>query len=108
VEQSLAGLLARVGWAAFTVALAGLLLLNGAAIALWVWRKDRALVQRWVAPWLAGNVLLVLVGVGVPAVTSAARLVILTVGNTVPVDIFRGAATSMGVRPADSGVRSAD
>jgi uncharacterized iron-regulated membrane protein len=108
LEQTLSALLARIGWAAFLIALGGLLLVNGTAIALWIWRKDRDLVQRWVAPWLAMNVLLVLIGVGVPAVTSAARLVVLTATDMAPLHIFGRSVSSMGAIPADSGVGSAD
>lgn len=66
--------LAGIGWTAFAWALAGLLLLNGAAALLWVMRGSRDMVQRWTSLWLAGNLLLVAVGLGVPTLTTAARL----------------------------------
>ncbi len=90
--------LGRLGWGTFVVALAGLLIVNGAAIAAWIARRDRELVRRWVAPWLAANLLIVFVGVAVPAVTSAARLAIL-LGNTgTSVTAARAIVTP---RPAD-------
>lgn len=68
--------LAAVGWTAFTWALAGLLVVNGAAAVLFVMRGNRDLVQRWTTWWLAVNLLLVAVGVGVPTITTVTRLAI--------------------------------
>lgn len=99
--------LTMIGWTAFVWALGGLFLVNGAAIAAWVWKKDRSLVQRWVAPWLAANLLLVLVGVGVPAATSAVRLVLIAVEGSPPASLLNAASRAVG-RPANPGVRLAD
>jgi hypothetical protein len=99
METSTLEWLARIGWLTFSWALAGLMLVNGAAIAAWLWRKDRLMVQRWAAPWLAANLLLVAIGVGVPALTSAGRLAILATTNSAPVSAFR--AVTAATRPAD-------
>jgi hypothetical protein len=94
MEQSVVGWLGQVGWNAFVWSLGGLLLLNGAAIALWIWRKDRDLVNRYVAPWLLANALLIMVGVGVPAVASAGRLIVLVTSNSAPGNAIRTLATT--------------
>lgn len=107
MTSDLARWLTTIGWTAFVWALAGLFLVNGAAIAAWVWKKDRTLVQRWVAPWLAANLLLVLIGVGVPAATSAVRLVLIAVEGSAPVSIMN-AASRVVSRPANPGVRQSD
>jgi hypothetical protein len=107
MTSHLAAWLASIGWTAFVWALGGLLVVNGAALAAWVWKRDRALVQLWVAPWLAANLLLVLLGVGVPAATSAVRLVLMAVEGSPPISLLNSASRLMG-RPANPGVRQAD
>ncbi|MBL0937874.1 MAG: hypothetical protein IBJ03_03205 [Gemmatimonadaceae bacterium] len=66
--------LASVGWTAFAWAFAGLLIVNGAAAILWVMQGSRETVQKWTSAWLAANLLLVTIGLGVPTLTTAARL----------------------------------
>lgn len=107
MTSNLAAWLTTIGWTAFVWALGGLLVVNGAAIAAWVWKKDRALVQQWVAPWLAANLLLVLLGVGIPAATSAVRLVLIAVDGSPPFSLLNTASRVLG-RPATPGVRQAD
>lgn len=76
MDHQLHDLLSRVGWTAFSLSLGAWLLLNGgAAMVLW-WRRDRTLVQKYTPWWLALNVLLIAIGVGVPAATAAAQLVV--------------------------------
>lgn len=77
MESSLLQWLTGIGWTAFTWALGGLLLLNGAAVTLWIVKPDRMLVQRYTSLWLAGNLLLVAIGVGVPTITAVARLAVM-------------------------------
>jgi nitrate reductase gamma subunit len=84
MQSSLMQWLASVGWTAFTWALAGLLLLNAGAVALLIRRRDRHMVQRYTSLWLAGNLLLVTVGVGIPAITAVARLALLGASTVVP------------------------
>jgi hypothetical protein len=84
MQPSLMQWLASVGWTAFTWALAGLLLLNVGAVALLILRRDRHAVQRYTSFWLAGNLLLVAVGVGIPAITAVARLALLGASTVVP------------------------
>lgn len=107
MTPDLSSWLAAIGWTAFTWSLGGLLLVNGCAIAAWLWKKDRQLVQRWVAPWLAANLFLIFVGVAVPATTSAVRLVIMAVEGNAPTTMMNAASRVVG-RPAKAGVRSAD
>ena len=93
--------LASIGWTAFTWALAGWLALNLAALLLFL-KRDRALVERYTSMWLAANLLLVAIGVGVPAITSTARLVMIGVGAIVP------AAPSLAQQTPEVRVRLAD
>ena len=80
--------LQRIGWSVFTWAFAGVLLVNGAALLAFVWKRERSLVNAWTGPVLAINIVLIAIGVGVPMVTSVARLVILGMRNPIP-GIFR-------------------
>lgn len=85
--------LAGMGWRAFTWSLAGLLLLNGAAAIAFVLQGSRGLVQRWTSVWLAGNLLLLAVGIGVPATTSTARVVVSVAQLSVPTSVWADAET---------------
>ncbi len=76
--------LGNLGWTAFAWALGALLMLNVASVALLLTRRDRELVQRYTALWLAANLLLVAIGVGVPAITAVARLTLMGIGAVVP------------------------
>lgn len=84
MQTSLLQWLANIGWAAFTWSLAGLLLLNAGAAAFMVARGTRDVVQRFTGAWLAANLLLLVVGVGIPAITAIARLTLLAVRMVVP------------------------
>ncbi len=88
--------LAGIGWRAFTWALAGLLLLNGAAAISFVLHGSRGLVQRWTSLWLAGNLLLLAMGIGVPAVTAMARLVVTVTQRAVPASVWQLGQTPAG------------
>ncbi len=94
--------LGRFGWAAFVLSFGAWLLLNTVAV-LSLWRtRDRALVQRWTGWWLALNLMLVAVGIGVPAVSAAARLVVRTMQGPLPVLDAEAAQTPIGkVRAAN-------
>ena len=76
--------LGSLGWTAFAWALGALLVLNVASLALLLTRRDRELVQRYTALWLAANLLLVAIGVGIPAITAVARLTLMGLGAVVP------------------------
>jgi hypothetical protein len=84
MQTSLLQWLANVGWTAFTWSLGGLLLLNVGAAAFMLTRGSRDVVQRFTGLWLAANLLLLAVGVGVPAITAIARLTLLAVRAVVP------------------------
>ena len=81
---SLAHWLGSLGWTAFAGALGALLVLNAASVALLLTRRDRELVQRYTALWLAVNLLLIAIGVGIPAITAVARLTLMGLGAVVP------------------------
>ncbi len=76
--------LQRIGWSAFTWALAGMLLVNVLALFAFLWKREKSLVNAWTGPILAANIVLVAIGLGVPLVTSAARLAILGMRSVVP------------------------
>lgn len=76
--------LQSIGWKTFTGALAGVLLVNGVALFAFLWKRERSLVNAWTGPVLAINILLVAIGIGVPMVTSAARLAILGLRSLIP------------------------
>lgn len=76
--------LKSVGWSAFTWALAGMLLVNTVAILAFIWKRERSLVNTWTGPVIAINIMLVAIGVGVPMVTSVARLAILAMRGMMP------------------------
>ncbi len=84
MDISVLGWLQRVGWSAFTWALAGLLLVNAIALFAFFWKREKSLVNAWTGPVLATNVVLIAIGIGVPVVTSAARLAILGMRSMVP------------------------
>lgn len=77
MDSSVVQWLAGFGWTAFSWALAGLLLLNATAVAILIVSRDRTLIQRFTSLWLAGNLLLLCLGVGIPSVTAVARLAIM-------------------------------
>ncbi|HJU74453.1 MAG TPA: hypothetical protein VJ717_11965 [Gemmatimonadaceae bacterium] len=51
-------------------------LMNAAAIALVVAKRDRAIVNRWTARWLAANMLLLGAGIGVPIAAKVVRITV--------------------------------
>jgi hypothetical protein len=73
----MAAFIAWLDGAAVTVfAICALLftVLNIGAIALVYFTRDRALVNRWTARWLAANLLLIGAGAGVPVAAKVAHL----------------------------------
>lgn len=76
--------LAGVGWIAFTWALAALILLNVGAFVLFSARGNRDHVARNTSWWLAANLLLIAIGVGVPAITAVARLALVAARVVLP------------------------
>ncbi|WP_373060807.1 hypothetical protein [Gemmatimonas sp.] len=76
--------LQRIGWSAFTWALASVLLVNAVAFCAFLWKREKSLVNAWTGPVVAMNIVLVAIGLGVPMVTSAARLAILGIRSVVP------------------------
>ncbi len=81
--------LRTVGWSAFTLALGGLFVVNAIAIVAFLAKRDRRLVNTWTGPVVAANILLVAIGVGVPLVTSVARLAIMGARGVVPSMLFQ-------------------
>jgi hypothetical protein len=84
MQASVMQWLAGFGWTAFTWAIAGLILLNVGAFAMFRAQRNRHVVERYTSLWLAGNLVLLAIGVGVPAVTAVARLALLGAGTLLP------------------------
>ena len=61
-----------VGSLAFTLSAWAFIALNGFALAVFAWRRDRALVNRWTSGFLAVNLVLLGTGLGVPLLTFSA------------------------------------
>lgn len=70
--------LENVGTTAFTWSALAFVVLNGAGVALFLARRDRALVNRWTSRFLAANLVLLGTGLGVPLATLAARTALRT------------------------------
>lgn len=87
METALLDWLARTGSRAFTYSAWGFVLVNGAAAAAVVLTRDRTLVNRWTARVLAANLVLLGTGLGVPMLTSIARLAITAVSPSVQVSL---------------------
>lgn len=87
MENTLLDWLARTGSQVFTVAAWSFVLVNGAAFAVVWMTRDRALVNRWTGRLLAVNVAIVGAGLGVPLLTSVARLAITAVSPSLHVTI---------------------
>lgn len=83
MENALLDWLARVGSSAFRYSALAFVLVNGAAIAAVVLTRDRSLVNRWTGRLLAANLVMAGTGLGVPLLTSVARLGIMAVSPSV-------------------------
>lgn len=91
MDPGLVQWLSGVSGVVFRVAAAGFVALNVAAALVVVAKRDRRLVQRWTSPWLAGNLILIGAGIGVPMLAGMAKFAVwtftaLTAGTTVAVE----------------------
>jgi hypothetical protein len=84
MQATLTQWLAGIGWTAFTWALAALILVNVGAFVAFTSRGDRSLVERYTSWWLAANLFLLAIAVGIPAVTAVTRLAILGASTVLP------------------------
>lgn len=71
--SSLVQWLDSVGSVVFWTCLIGLVVVNGVAATVYFTKRSREFVNRWTAPVLAANVILIGAGTAVPAVTYVAR-----------------------------------
>lgn len=71
--------LARTGSRAFGLSLGAFVLINGAAVAAFFITRDRSLVNKWTGKLLAANLVLAGTGLGIPVMTTVARLGIMAV-----------------------------
>ena len=83
MQSTVVSWLDSVGSLAFTVAAWGFLALNGFAVAVLAWKRDRALVNRWTAGFLAVNLILLGTGLGIPLATFTARTAVIALSPAV-------------------------
>ncbi len=95
MESTIVEWLASVGTRAFAWSLGIFLVVNGAAAIVFVLRRDRAMVNRWAGRVLALDLLLVGTGVGVPLMTTMARLTVTVVSAS-----FGGSGANMAASDA--------
>lgn len=88
MQATLTHWLASIGWTSFTWALAALIVVNVSAFVVFATRGDRRLVERYTPWWLATNVVLLAIGVGIPAITAVTRLALLGASAVLPVSLF--------------------
>lgn len=74
--------LSDFGTQVFAWSLGIFLVINSAAAIAWFVRRDRALVNRWTSRILAADLLLIGTGVGVPIVTTMARMTISAIATS--------------------------
>jgi hypothetical protein len=79
--------LAQTGSQVFIVSAWAFVLVNGAVVAAVFLTRDRTLVNRWTGRLLAVNVALVGAGLGVPLLTSVARLAVTAISPSLHVTI---------------------
>lgn len=76
MQGSLVTWLDGVGSLTFTIAAWAFLLINAAAVGLVAWKRNREFVNRWTPRFLAANLVVLGVGLGVPMTTFVARTAI--------------------------------
>lgn len=79
MQSTVVSWLDSMGSLAFTVSAWAFIVLNGFALALFAWKRDRGLVNRWTSGFLALNLVLLGTGLGVPLLTFTARTALVAV-----------------------------
>lgn len=79
MQSTMISWLDNVGSLAFTVSAWAFVALNGLALAMFAWKRDRAMVNRWTSGFLAVNLVLLSTGLGVPLLTFTARTALVAV-----------------------------
>ena len=82
MQASVIQWLDQVGWATFRYSAWAFVLLNGAGLAMVIWKRDRAMVNRWTSRFLAVDLLLLGAGLGVPIVTFGLRTLVAAVPSS--------------------------
>lgn len=82
MEATLVQWLSDFGSRVFFWSLGIFLVINGAAAIAWLVRGDRAMVNRWTSRILAVDLLLIGTGVGVPLVTTMARMTVTVIATS--------------------------
>ncbi|MBL0170600.1 MAG: hypothetical protein IPP90_07690 [Gemmatimonadaceae bacterium] len=98
MESTIVNWLTGIGNTAFAWSLGIFLVVNGVAALAFILRRDRALVNRWTGRVLALDLLLLGTGVGVPLMTTMARM-------TVSVVSASFGASGIGVASVDGAVQ---
>jgi len=79
MQSTVVSWLDSAGALAFTVSAWAFIALNGFALVMVAWKRDRGLVNRWTSGFLAVNLVLLGTGLGVPLLTFTARTALVTV-----------------------------
>ena len=96
MQSTMVSWLDSTGSLAFTVSAWAFIALNGFALAVFAWKRDRALVNRYTTAFLAVNLVLLGTGLGVPLLTFTARTALLAVAPAFEVlSPSRGIADSL-------------
>jgi len=95
MEPSIVEWLTKVGSTAFAWSLGALVVVNAVTAVVFLVRHDRALVNRWTGRVLALDLFLVGTGVGVPLMTTMARMTVTLVSSSV-------VASGMGVEATNA------
>jgi len=97
VDPTIVEWLGTLSSTVFAWSLGAFLVINGAAAVVFMFRRDRGLVNRWTGRILAADLLLVGTGLGVPVVASMAKLTVAAVSSS-----FAGSRMSTEL-PLDAG-----
>lgn len=97
MEARILDWLQTVGWTAFWISAVLFVAVNAFGIAMIVARRDRQLVNTWTSRFLATNLVLVSTGLGIPLLTTAARLAV-----SVSAPVVRGALAPMATSTSRS------
>lgn len=90
------------GAMAFTLSAIAFVALNGIALIAVYLTRDRVLVNRWTAPFLTANLVLLGTGLGIPLATMAARTAVAAIAPTIRASA-QADAELRAAGPADAG-----
>jgi hypothetical protein len=84
---------------AFALSATLFVLLNATAVALVFAKRDRAMVNRWTARWVAANLVLIGAGVGLPVAAQVTRMTLAAISAVRGVELQADEAEPAPERP---------